>query len=60
MIYKTRALRILALHYQITIKTLNMKATINQLNAAAVKCSNPNCTCENCNCGDSCTCANCK
>lgn len=21
------------------------------------KCDNPNCTCENCDCGDNCTCA---
>jgi hypothetical protein len=24
------------------------------------KCDNPNCTCENCNCGSNCTCKNCK
>ena len=24
------------------------------------KCSNANCTCENCNCGDNCTCKDCK
>jgi hypothetical protein len=29
-------------------------------NAANVKCSNPACTCDNCNCGSACTCANCK
>jgi hypothetical protein len=23
------------------------------------KCDNPNCTCENCNCGSYCTCENC-
>jgi hypothetical protein len=24
------------------------------------KCDNPNCTCENCNCGSNCTCSTCK
>jgi len=24
------------------------------------KCGNPNCTCDNCNCGSNCTCKNCK
>jgi len=24
------------------------------------KCSNPNCTCADCNCGESCSCANCR
>jgi len=40
-----------------------MKSAIKVSNATSKenqKCGNPDCTCENCNCGSNCNCADCK